>query len=394
LEILKASWWRAKERAIKRGAHIGRTPLGMRRIPKNAKRDAGRLVPLPEWRGVITRIFDSAATNPAATVATINRWAIEHNPRPDGRRWTHTTIANLLRNRVYVGEVAYRPLPEGRRKTTEVFEPMVNTDAHEAIVDESTWLAAQRDGKRPPRQQTPGRSRRVYTLRGLVRCAGCRHTLVPSLGGGNAKKPPTPVYRCDGESSAGRCPSPASIVAHFIEPWVLEQVQVQLGEFEAIGEFIGMDPASDDQFAAIEASRAEAHAKVKTITENTALAAADPDGWLAVRQAAMEEAREEDGYYLEAIRSRQTPAPAVFTPEFTWDDVAPEELRDVILPDIIDCIYVRSGRGLSVDRRAVILWRGQADTDLPGKGRPAPEIRSFDWPEGDALPRIASAHQA
>lgn len=174
---------------------------------------------------------------------------------------------------------------------------------------------------------------------------------------------------------------------------MLEQVQAQLGAFEAIGEFIGVDPATDEQFEAIEARRDAAHAKVKAITENTALAAADPDGWLAVRQAALEEAREEDGYYLEAIRSRQAAEAPVLAPEFTWDDVAPEELRDVILPDIIDCVYVRSGRGLPVDQRALILWRGQADPDLPGKGRPAPEIRSFEWPEGDALAGVAGAHE-
>ena len=387
LEMLKASWWRAKERAIRRGAHIGRTPLGMRRIPKNAESDAGRLVPLPEWREVITRMFDYAARHPAASVATIHRWAIEQNPRPDRRRWTHTTIGNLLRNRVYVGEVAYRPLPEGRRKTTDVFEPMVNPDAHEAIVDEATWLAAQRTGRRrPQRQQAPGHARRVYTLRGIVRCAGCRHTLVPSLGGGNARRPPTPVYRCDGESSAGRCPAPASIVAHFIEPWVLEQVKTQLGAFEAIGEFVGIEPTTDELFEAIEASRDDAHANVKAITQNTALAAADPDGWLAVRHAALEEARAADNAYLAAIRNRQASETPVLAPEFTWEDVAPEELRDVVLPEIIDCVYVRSGRGLAVDRRALILWRGQADPDLPGKGRPAPEVRSFAWPVDRVVP--------
>ena len=391
LEMLKASWWRAKERAIRRGAHIGRTPLGMRRVPKNADHDAGQLVPLPEWRDVIVRVFDHAAANPDALAATIMRWAIEHAPRPDGRRWTHTTIANMLRNRVYVGEVAYRPQPDGRRKATDTFAPMLNRDAHEAIVDEATWLAAQRHpGRRPPRTQAPQRAKRVAVLRGLVRCAGCRHTLVPSRGGSGrqiARSGPIPTYRCDGESSAGRCPSPATISAHIIEPWVLHHVKTQLGDFQTVGEFIGADDVPDDDFEEIEAHRESVHAKVKMITENTGLAAADPDGWLAVRHAALEEARVADERYLEAVQARQDRAAwktRSLGADFTWDDVTPEELRDAILPEVIDCVYVRSGRGLSVDRRALILWRGQADPDLPGKGRPAPDIRSFEWPDRPA----------
>jgi DNA invertase Pin-like site-specific DNA recombinase len=115
LEMLKASWWRAKERAIRRGAHIGPTPLAFERIPKNAERDAGKLVPRPEWIPVMRAVFQYAADHPTELEAPIMRWANEHAPRPDGRAWTHTTIANTLRNRIYLGEVAYRPQHDDRR---------------------------------------------------------------------------------------------------------------------------------------------------------------------------------------------------------------------------------------------------------------------------------------
>jgi len=54
LNMLKGSWKTAKERAIKRGAHIGPTPLGFGRIPKGEER-SGVLFPLPEWNGRSSR---------------------------------------------------------------------------------------------------------------------------------------------------------------------------------------------------------------------------------------------------------------------------------------------------------------------------------------------------
>lgn len=391
LEMMKASWWRAKRRAIERGAHIGRTPLAFERIPRRAEKNAGMLVPRPEWLTPVRRVFDYAKRHPDALEGTIARWANEHAPRPDGRRWSVTSIANMLRNRVYVGEVAYRPAPRGSRRGrgNAAFDPMVNPDAHEGIVDEATFLAAQRERRRP-RTQAPSKAARVSTLRGLVRCAGCRHTLVPSRGGRGVA-----TYRCNGETSAGRCPRPATITAARIEPWVLSQVQTQLGDVDAIGEFVSPTGSDgDDLFAAIESERARAHEDMRKITENTRLAAADPEGWLAVRHAAVATATELDDRYLAAIRAQQAPVATLLGGDFSWDDVTPEELRDIVLPAVIDCVFVRSGRGIAVEQRALILWRGQADPDLPGKGRPAPTLRSFQWPEDNTLAGVARGDES
>lgn len=384
LEMRKVEWWNVKQRAIGRGAHIGRTPLQFSRIPKDAQKDGGKLVPKPEWVPVSLAIFEYAARDPDMRSAAISRWANEHAKRPDGRSWTPTGIDNMLRNRVLVGEVAYRPARGARRRTNHDFEPMVNPDAHEGIVPLDLFLAAQRSKRRPPRSTARSNSKRMYLLQGLVRCAGCRHSLVPSRAGRNIA-----VYRCDGESSAGKCPSRATISAHIIEPWVIAQVQEQLGEFEAVGEFVPEADDAAERLAQIESERHRAHNELARITENTALAAADPDGWLAVRRAAVENATEWDERYVAEIQAQRSPVPAVVGRSFSWDDVEPEELRDVILPAFIDCVFVRSGRGVAVDRRSLILWRGQADDDLPGKGRPAPAVRSFEWPEDEPLAGVA-----
>jgi site-specific DNA recombinase len=49
----KASWFTAKARAVARGAHIGPTPIGYRRIPKGQER-SGCLLPHPVYGSAIT----------------------------------------------------------------------------------------------------------------------------------------------------------------------------------------------------------------------------------------------------------------------------------------------------------------------------------------------------
>jgi hypothetical protein len=49
----------------------------------------------------------------------------------------------------------------------------------------------------------------------------------------------------------------------------------------------------------------------------------------------------------------------------------------------IDAVFLRRPpqRGADVSERACIVWRGHAEHDLPGKGRPVPPMRPFAWPD-------------
>src|SRR3954462_10247074 len=108
---------------------------------------------------------------------------------------TASGVRALLRNRVYLGE-----LRVGRH---------VNMAAHEPLVTEPQWEAAQSSVSRPARSRT----RETALLAGLVRCQACGHVMSRSLTA-------SLVYSCHGRSSGGRCPSPTAITAALIDDHV------------------------------------------------------------------------------------------------------------------------------------------------------------------------------
>jgi DNA invertase Pin-like site-specific DNA recombinase len=369
LNTLKSGWKDAKEQAISRGAHIGRTPIGMLRRPKGER--SGVLEPDPQWVPLLRRLFDYAASHPHAGERALMRWANDHVPRPDGKQWASASIGNLLRNRVYLGEIAYRPLPAGKSKSDDTFKPLHNAAAHEAVIDEVTFARAQRRGGRPVQPIAP-RAARISPLQGILRCAGCQHTMIPTSGP-NKK----PGYRCDKHFADGVCPSPSTIQAHIVEPYVVDYVRRQF-ELRMRHASVDDDGAAATLLATTEVELTEARADLDAIEKNTRLMAREPDSWergvvaeklAAFNEAAQASGADEDGQ-LEPV---------------DWDTITPQELRDRILPALLDCVMIRSGRGRPVADRAFILWRGEADVNLPGRGRPA-EIRSFEWNEPTAVP--------
>ena len=91
----------------------------------------------------------------------------------------------------------------------------MNLDAHEPLVDESTFLLAQRDRT----AVLPTRSADVSMLSGIVRCAGCSFAMKPQAAGKSSKA----IYRCTTDSTHGLCPSPATITKGRIEHYVVDQ---------------------------------------------------------------------------------------------------------------------------------------------------------------------------
>jgi site-specific DNA recombinase len=356
LNMLKGSWKTAKELAIKRGAHIGPTPLGFGRIPKGEQR-SGCLFPLPDWKPIITAIFRRAASVKSGNKVLAN-FMNEHYPRPDGRRWTATTVGHVIANRVYLGEVAYRPRKED-------FVPLVNTEAHEPMVDEATWLAAQR---------TPGTKRtnagRINLLSGLIRCAGCRYRMSASRGGGNLR-----VYRCIGDHGGGKCPAPAVIECERVEQFALGEVQDQWeARFAVTLQKVGGAEDADEIAARLAEARGELEAFANDLSARRLLGG----GYhlaLETRANAVSAIEAE----WSALDARQGRAAAS---EISWDSLDRGELREV-LAGALDAVYVRRGRNMVVEDRACLVWAGELDDDVPARGKAATVFRPFEWPEKD-----------
>jgi site-specific DNA recombinase len=163
-----------------------------------------------------------------------------------GCLWTQRNISRILKNPVYVGDVAYGrrerrlevPSDEDmlarRKKTVWVDNPddvVVCRDAHPAIVDRATFenVAA----IMAERRRKPGRSGDVHLLsRGLMKCR-CGSSMVVKYNGRGTR-----YYRCLRQADCGRkaCSQPF-LRADEVEAAVLERVRADVSdvfEFDTI----------------------------------------------------------------------------------------------------------------------------------------------------------------
>ena len=130
--------------------------------------------------------------------------------------WSVRRLAGMIHNPTYKGTA----LLESRRGTVEWSVP--------ALVDEATWNAAQMTLTRN-RRLSKRSAKRVYPLRGLIRCDNCDSSYIGSavtgLSTGEWRH-----YRCDGQTVAdrtARCRS-KSIGADWIEGLVWEDCKAYI----------------------------------------------------------------------------------------------------------------------------------------------------------------------
>ena len=270
--------------------------------------------------------------------------------------WTTGAIQKIIRNRVYLGEAR-----SGRH---------VNADAHEAIVSRAEWEAAQ--------SARIGASPRVgdgLLLAGLVRCAGCRY-LMKADHMRDRDGSQLGLYRCRGRSAAGQCSGGASVLARVLDPFIEQQfIDALAGDGP-----IGVPSASSDEVAEATLTVERAEQELDAYRDDTRIAElldrTEFHRGLEARAGAVDEARD----HLADAQRRAGLFAVPGTPGDlvkAWPELTIAERRE-LLSATVDTIFVRSGRE-SIDQRALILWRGEAPHDLPGRGRRVP-LASFVWP--------------
>ena len=121
----------------------------------------------------------------------IASYADERFPRPNGKHWSRSGIVKLISNRTYLGEI----------RSGE----FVNAEAHEPLVDEETYLAANRSQPCRPRN---GKLSSQAMLARLVRCAGCGKKMQIGRQWSSGKASERATYYCRAHSGDGRCPAP------------------------------------------------------------------------------------------------------------------------------------------------------------------------------------------
>jgi site-specific DNA recombinase len=336
---ISESWLTATSNAVDRGIHIAKfTPVGYEKMADK------RLAPSSEAPAV-REAFGMRAAHASRT--EIARRLDEIAPRPNGGRWTPPMVDRIIRNRVYMGH-AYR----GDR---------TNTNAHEPIVTEAEWHAA----NAAPVRCSP-RGKRPNLLGGIARCAACRYVLAPGVSGWGAANAPVPSYRCRAAHTAGVCPEPAAINGRKLETYVEAVWRSQIAQE---GFLVQPDSAElESASRALSSAEAELATFAADVTVRRVLGAGYHDA-LAARAAAVNAARAD---------VKRTGAGTATVENIERYDELPVNDRKRILGSSIDAVIVKRAHSrIPLEHRVTTLWRGEGPDDLPRRGRHNGPIRPY-----------------
>lgn len=343
---IAANWREAQRRAVERGVHVSSMPpTGYRRAIVGTSRKGdpvyGPLEPVPEYRDHIAEIFRMKADG--ASWRDLADYLRAHSVEsPYGTTdWQPRALTHVIANRAYLGEA----------RSGE----FTNPNAHEPIVDEATWQAAQEaKGERPVNGM--GGS----LLAGLLRCDGCGYVLKPDTMSQRGVK--RRLYRCRTHRSSGRCPAPATVLGSVIEPFVVEALMAGVGGMRATGSTLTA--------ALREAEREADRADAELASYLTAVSASDvgADAFAAgARQRREVVDRAQAALYDLRERAGVADLPRETELRADWSDM-PVSDQNAVLRAAFDAIVIRRGRE-SIDEKTTIFWKGTAPTDtLRGRG--------------------------
>jgi site-specific DNA recombinase len=341
LERIKESWTSAVRSAVERGVHISaRPPTGYRRDEK------GRLVREEPAASAVGEVFRRRALG--ASWADLARYLDEQGVRPPtgNPHWSKAGVTGMVKNPVYLGQARSGSV--------------VKENAHEPLVSRAEFDAAQsvRKSLLPPRD---GSLASLAMLGGLVRCAGCGHTL--KITGSTDRKTGEryPVYYCTGRYASGLCPARATTRASLVDAYVEEQV------LEALQAESGLLAQAVDASAAVEtAANAVAEAEHELdlfVTNPKLLTLLGEQRFLEgveTRQRALDEARQA----LAELRQQSTLAEELADGDLlrSWPTLTVPEKRR-LMHGLLDRVVVKraSGRGRHADpiaARTQIVLRG------------------------------------
>ena len=322
----------------------------------------GQLVPDPVRAPLVREAFERRAHR--ESWRGIADWLNNVHPRQDGRAWSPRFVATMIQRRTYLG-IAHH----GKHECA---------DAHPALVTLPEWDAANAVNGGPGPVHEHG-----SLLAGIIRCAGCRYamrrTFTTYRDGRRVE-----LYSCGVKHTGGKCPAPANVMAHTVEPAVEEWVTMWEGtaaraEHEDNGHVEEAQREHDHEQARLEAFLADDELR-DAVGREAFLAEAER------RREAVEEAAEA----LELAR-REHAASEHGRVRFLADDYAnaakPE--RAETLRRVLDSVYVAKGRG-DIAPRLYFRWAGEDNHERPQRGTSSYRTMSIPWPDDPVRASVPS----
>ncbi len=217
------------------GEPLSQPPYGYVKDPENKK----KWIIDPDAAEVVRRIFRLCIEgNGNETIARILQedkvlipqayWQSKGLPRggkktqPNPYKWCKTTIAMILEQQEYCGDVInFKSYSKSFRNKTRVENPKENwaifKDVHEPIIDRETWERVQELTKNSKRRKPKNENVKKSIFTNLLYCGDCGHKLWFNI---NKQNPSIRFYSCSNyKGLRGTCES-----THYVREDSLEQV--------------------------------------------------------------------------------------------------------------------------------------------------------------------------
>jgi DNA invertase Pin-like site-specific DNA recombinase len=341
LERIKENWSAAVSSAVGRGVHISaRPPTGYGRDKQK------RLVREEPAASAVVEVFRRRALGASWTDLAAFLEEQQVYPPSGNTYWSKMGVTGLVKNPVYLGQAR-----SGK---------VVKENAHEAIVTRAEFDAAQGVGKSLFTQHDGSLAGQAM-LGGLIRCAGCGHTL--KITGNTDKKTGEryPIYYCVGRYASGPCPNRATARASLVDDYVEERV---LSALQREGGLLAEAVAALGQVEAAAREVDEAEHELDLFVNNPKLLGLLGEQkfveGVQVRQAALDQARQT----FAQARSQSALAEELGDGDLlaAWPTLTSQEKRRLMQGLLDRVILTRAiGRGRHanpVEERTEILLRG------------------------------------
>jgi site-specific DNA recombinase len=231
------------ERKAARGAWtVGSIPFGYTADP-----ETGFLVPLPLHAPLVAIMFDLYA-NQRLGARNIAGWLNQRGHRTrQGRRWSHTSVLTVLRNRAYIGEISFR----GRHYKAP-HPPLVDRELFERV----QALLAERGESLAARAANSS----DYLATGKLRCGHCNKRYVGAAAIGNRYRYRYYICHSHQRYGADACPS-ERLPADDLDRALLEALLTTLQRTDLI------ERAAANLAAQLDGHRDRYHAQLASVEE-------------------------------------------------------------------------------------------------------------------------------